>query len=129
MEELRGHMKMRVWQNADKLDTVIYKLSKKIPRLQYKLVQQVTRASNSVVANFVEGYYSCSTKEYVRFTKYSKRSLGEVMEHLRGFKRRNYISEKEYHETITLCWQTMYLIDRLLKSLYKKPDPQSISSL
>jgi len=114
------HMRIRVWQNADQLDYVIQKLIKKVPRFQYRLVQQIDRASNSVLANFVEGYYSCSTKEYIRFTRYSKRSLGEVMEHLRGFFRRNYINQREYDETISLCWRTMYLIDRLLRSLEKK---------
>jgi len=117
---MRGHMKMRIWQNADKLDSLIQKLVKKVPRFQYRLVQQIDRASNSVLANFVEGYYSCSTKEYIRFTRYSKRSLGEVMEHLKGFLRRQYISQSEYDLSITLCWRTMYLIDRLLTSLSKK---------
>ncbi len=117
---MKGHMKIRVWQNADRLDYVIQKLIKKVPRFQYRLIQQIDRASNSVLANFVEGYYSCSTKEYIRFSRYSKRSLGEVMEHLRCFLRRHYISQHEYDETITLCWRTMYLIDRLLQSLEKK---------
>lgn len=120
MEKFRGHMKMLVWQNADKLDCLVQKLSRKVPKFQYKLIQQIDRASNSVSANFVEGYYSCSTKEFIRFTRYSKRSLGEVMEHLRGFWRRNYITEEEYQEIIAFCWQTMYLIDRLLKSLKNK---------
>ena len=117
---MRGHMKMRVWQNADRLDCLIQTLVKKVPKFQYRLMQQIDRASNSVLANFVEGYYSCSTKEYIRFTRYSKRSLGELMEHLRCFLRRKYIDQSEYDEAITLCWQTMYLIDRLLNSLNKK---------
>ncbi|MFC1540771.1 four helix bundle protein [Candidatus Margulisiibacteriota bacterium] len=119
-ERLQGHMKMRVWQNADRLDVMIQDLIKHVPKFQYKLIQQIDRATNSVLANFVEGYYSCSTREYIRFARYSKRSLGEVVEHLTGFYRRKYIDQIEYNKAMTLCWRTMYLIDRLLLSLEKK---------
>ena len=120
MQKLRGHMKMRVWQNADRLDFMIRDLVNKVPKHYYKLASQISRASNSIAANFVEGYYSGSLNEYLRFIYYSKRSLGELMEHLRNCLRRKFVSEVEFDQFNKLSWQTMYLIDRLIASLKKK---------
>lgn len=123
MSERQGHRWMRVWQNADRMEQAALKIIKKIPRYNFKLKSQIDRASNSVVANFVEGYYSGSTLEYLRFIKYSKRSLGELQQHFQSCLYRNYISKGEFDELNTLVWQTMYLIDRLIKSLNKKLSP------
>jgi four helix bundle protein len=120
MNTPRGHMKMRVWQNSDQLDLMIKDLSNKIPKQNSNLISQISRASNSILANYVEGYYSGSLKEYVRFVYYSKRSLGELMEHIRFCLRREFISEVEFNELNGLSWRTMYLIDRLIASLKKK---------
>lgn len=58
--KLRGHEKMIVWQNMDKLDVLVQKILKNIPRYEYKMKSQIDNASDSVSANFVEGYYSGS---------------------------------------------------------------------
>jgi four helix bundle protein len=60
------HRKMRVWQNLDKLDILVQKILKKIPKTEFKLRSQIDNASDSTGANFVEGYYSGSLSEYMR---------------------------------------------------------------
>lgn len=120
MKEQYGHKKMIVWQMADKLDAMIQKVLNKIPRTEFKLREQLDSASDSVVSNFVEGYYSGSLAEYIRFCKYSKRSLGEVQQRLSRILRKNYISEKEYKEADEIAGKTMYLFNRLLDALEKK---------
>ena len=116
----QGHKWMRVWQNAGKMEGLAQKVIKKIPKFNYQLKSQIDRASNSIIANFVEGYYSGSTLEYLRFVKYSKRSLGELLQHFQSCLSRNYINKEEFYELETLSWQTRYLIDRLIRSLKKK---------
>ena len=120
MKEERGHRWMRVWQNADRLEQVSLKIIAKIPRYNFKMKSQIDRASNSIVANFVEGYYSGSTLEYLRFPRYSKRSLGELQQHFQSCLYRKYISKTEFEELNTLSWRTMYLFDRLIKALNAK---------
>lgn len=118
--KLRGHEKMIVWQNVDKLDTLVQNILKKIPRYEYKMKSQINNASDSVGANFVEGYYSGSLAEYLRFLHYSKRSLGELRERVRRLKRKGYVLDGAYEKFNDCAIKTMYLLDRLIQSLKNK---------
>ena len=115
-----GHRKMRVWQNIDKLSVMVDNLVKKIPRAQFKLIGQINAAMDSTGSNFVEGYYSSSIPEYLRFLYYSKRSLAEVEQRIRRCYQRGYFFSQEYLEFDDLCIKTFYLTDRLIHSLKKK---------
>lgn len=94
----RGHEKMIVWQNIDRLDILVQKILKYIPKHEFKMRSQIDNASDSVGANFVEGYYSGSLAEYIRFLYYSKRSLGELRERVRRVKRKGFITYGIYDE-------------------------------
>jgi len=121
MEERHyGHKKMIVWQMADKLDILIQKALNKIPKYEFRLREQLDSATDSVGSNFVEGYYSNSLPEYVRFCRYSKRSIGEVQQRIRRVLRKRYISESEYNEVDSVAGRTMYLFGRLIDSLERK---------
>jgi four helix bundle protein len=88
-----GHRKMVVWQNIDRIDILVQDILKRIPRTEFKLRSQIDNASDSVGANFVEGYYSGSLAEYLRFLRYSKRSLAELQERVRRTWRKGYVKE------------------------------------
>ena len=120
MENLHGHRKIRVWQNLDRMAPIVNRLMKKMPRASYKLIQQIYDAFDSSGSNFVEGYYSGSIPEYLRFLRYGKRSLAEVQERIRRCFHRGYFSDAEYFEFEDLAIKTMYLYDRLIYSLDKK---------
>ncbi|MEO0123360.1 MAG: four helix bundle protein [candidate division WOR-3 bacterium] len=119
---LKGHEQMIVWQNIDKLDSYVQFLLKKLPKNEYKMRSQIDDASDSVGANFVEGYYSGSLSEYLRFLHYSRRSAGELKERVRRVLRKGYISETEYENFNNLATGAMYLLDRLILSLRIKKD-------
>ncbi|MEO0136383.1 MAG: four helix bundle protein [candidate division WOR-3 bacterium] len=119
---LKGHERMIVWQNIDRLDSYVQFLLKKLPKYEYKLKSQIDDASDSIGANFVEGYYSGSLSEYLRFLHYSRRSAGELKERIRRVLRKGYISEIEYERFNKLATGTMYLLDRLILSLKIKKD-------
>ena len=113
-----GHRKMIVWKNIDEIERMVQqKILKALPRSQYNMLDQIDRACDSVGANFIEGYYSGSIKEYIRFLKYSKRSLAE----LQGWVHRGYnktIIEKELSDCFeVLAIRTMYLLNRLINAL------------
>jgi len=119
-ERLYGHKKMIVWQMADKLDALIQKVLNQMPRTEFKLREQLDSASDSVVSNFVEGYYSNSLAEYIRFCRYSKRSLGEILQRMRRILRKGYINEAFFLEIDSVAGRSMYLFDRLLAALESK---------
>jgi four helix bundle protein len=120
MKKPRGHEKMIVWQNIDRLDILVQRILKYIPKHEFKMRSQIDNASDSVGANFVEGYYSGSLAEYIRFLYYSKRSLGELRERVRRVKRKGYITDEIYDEFENRSKGTMYLLDRLISSLKDK---------
>ena len=119
-DKLYGHKKMIVWQMSDKLDVMVQDVLKKIPMTEFKLREQLDSASDSVGSNFVEGYYSNSLAEYIRFLRYSKRSIGEIQQRLRRIFRKEYISNGEYNAIDETAGKTMYLFNRLLDSLERK---------
>ena len=118
----RGHEKMVVWQNIDRSDTMPQKILKRIPRYEFKMKSQIDNASNFIGANFVEDYYSGSLAEYLRFLRYSKRSLDELRERVRRVKRKGDIIDGAYEDFNDCAIKTMYLLDRLAQSLRKKKE-------
>lgn len=127
-KQLRNHQKMIVWQNIDALDGLVQNILKKIPKHEYVTRSQIDNCSDSMGANFVEGYYSGSLGEYIRFLKYSKRSNGELQERTRRILRKGYINQNEYDQFEDKAIKTMYLIDRLIQSLEKKQNEKSNKS-
>ena len=120
MKNGTGHRKMIAWQNIDQLDILVQRIIKLIPKYEYKTKSQIDNASDSVGANFVEGYYSGSIGEYIRFLRYSKRSLAELQERTRRILRKGYINKSLFEKFDDLTIKTMYLLDRLIYSLIKK---------
>ena len=116
-----GHRKMVVWQNLDKIEIIVRKeIMKTIPKNEYALRDQIDRACSSCVANFIEGYYSGSIKEYIRFLGYSKRSMAELQDWIRRAYYKAFIEEAFYQEFDDLAIRTMYLLNRLISSLHLK---------
>jgi len=118
---MAGHTKMIIYRNIDRIDMIVQReILPKIPRYNKILREQIDSASDSVGANFVEGYYSGSIKDYLRFLGYSKRSLGELQERVRRCMRKGHINEMLYKNFEALVNQTMYLFNRLRTSLEAK---------
>jgi len=116
-----GHRKMIVWQNLDRIEvSVRKKILKQIPKNKFQLRDQIDRACSSAVANFVEGYYSGSIKEYLRFLFYSKRSLAELQDWVRRAYYNEFIQEYLWGEFDDLAVKTLYLFNRLIFSLQQK---------
>src|SRR6266853_6294985 len=74
---------LRVWQEAMKLTTEIYKRTTNFPRHElYGLSQQIRRAAVSVPSNIAEGKGHHSDKEFVRFLLHARGSLLELQTQL-----------------------------------------------
>lgn len=74
---------LRVWQEAMKLTTEIYKSTSDFPKHElYGLSQQIRRAAVSVPSNIAEGKGHRSDKEFVRFLLHARGSLLELQTQL-----------------------------------------------
>ncbi|OGC30715.1 hypothetical protein A2311_00410 [candidate division WOR-1 bacterium RIFOXYB2_FULL_48_7] len=120
-EKMYGHRKMVVWKNLDEIERVVrINIMTKIPKNKFNLRDQIDRASSSIMANFIEGYYSGSLKEYLRFLGYSKRSLAELQDWIRRIFYEQYIDQELYDFTDDLMIRTLYLENRLINALRRK---------
>jgi len=116
----KGHEKMIVWKSIEQLDGIVREILKKIPNHKYKMIDQLESSNDSTAANFVEGYYSGSLGEYIKFLRYSRRSCAEVL--VRGRRVFNYgnIDKELFARFKERCIKTGYLIDQTRKSLERK---------
>ena len=116
-----GHKKLILWRNVEELtDVVCSRILPVIPRTKFKLKDQVERAVTSVGANIIEGYYSGSTKEFIRFLRYSRRSLAELEFWVEFCNKKQFITKSLFNSSSDLMIRTTYLLDRLIISLIKK---------
>jgi four helix bundle protein len=71
--------KLEVWQEARKINQVIYRLTRKFPREElFAMTSQIRRASISVSSNIAEGSGRNSDKDFAHFLEQSYGSLMEV---------------------------------------------------
>jgi four helix bundle protein len=71
--------KLEVWQEARKINQVIYRLTKRFPRQEmFAMTSQIRRASMSVSSNIAEGSGRNSDKDFAHFLEQSYASLMEV---------------------------------------------------
>lgn len=111
-----SHKKLIAWQMADKLDMIVQEILKQIPKNEYKTKSQIDNCSDSVGSNIVEGHYSGTLGEFLRFLRYSRRSVGELEERVRRVYRKEYINKQLYNKFDDHVIKTGYIIDRLIQS-------------
>lgn len=99
----RDFRRITAWQKADDLVLRIYESTKTFPKDElYALTSQIRRAAVSVPANIAEGSSMSHKKEYVRFLRYAKASLGEVDYYLHLARRLDYLSAGTYDECFAM---------------------------
>jgi four helix bundle protein len=71
--------KLDVWQEARKINQVVYRLTRKFPREElFATTSQIRRASISVSSNIAEGSGRNSDKDFAHFLEQAYGSLMEV---------------------------------------------------
>ncbi len=126
---------MRVWQDARKLVSDIYRITERPPLdRDYGLKDQIRRSSVSVMANIAEGFERNGNKEFIQFLSHAKGSMGELRSHLYLASDLGIIKEPEYLEIgrriVSISRQLSGLIKYLSRSdakgsKYKYRDKQT----
>jgi four helix bundle protein len=95
---------IKAWQASRVLNKKIYAMTRKGEfSKDLSLVDQIRRASTSVMSNIAEGYERDSNKQFIVFLKYSKGSVGEIRSQLYTALDQEYISEKVFEELKKEC--------------------------
>ena len=112
---------LQAWQEARSVTQRVYKLTQEPEfRRDYGLVDQVRRASVSVMNNIVEGFDSGSSAEFVRFLGYARRSGSEVQSCLYVALDQRYVSQTKFQEMYESVERARSLIAGFIRYLRQR---------
>ena len=127
---------LNVWKRARELVNLIYRITRNKTFSEDKgLVDQIRRASVSIMSNISEGFERGSNAEFVQFLCIAKASCGEVRCQIIIAYDQGYINEKELTKIKELTLKVSGMIGNLINYLrkskikgtkYKKPARRSI---
>ncbi len=94
MGNLNSFEELDVWKECRLLRIRISELSKTFPKNEeYRLKDQLIRASRSVTANIAEGFGRFHFQENIQFCRQARGSLSEIKDHLITALDENYIDK------------------------------------
>ena len=118
--KLGGFRNLIAWQRADDLADIVYRLAGRFGPGHYRLSDQMRGAAISVTGNIAEGYARGALGDYIRFCEIARGSLAELGSYIQDCERWALVTGDELDELISLYGETSYLLNQLLRSLYKK---------
>ena len=120
---IRRFEDLKAWQLGRELVKTVYVLTQNQPfKKDYGLVDQIRRASVSVMNNVAEGFERGSNKDFVKFLFIARGSAGEVRSMLYVAMDLKLITQQEFDATYDISIQTSRIIWGLIKSLREKND-------
>ena len=106
------------WQEARILVNMVYQVTRSdLFGKDYRLRDQITGAAISVMSNIAEGFDSQSNNEFIRFLRYSRRSISEVQSCTYVAIDQRYITEEERKDIYEQCSKDRKIIDGLIRYL------------
>ena len=112
------------WQLADELRARVVRFTAEPPVVyDRKFSDQILDAASSVPSNIAEGFCRYGHKEFARYCRIARGSLGETQVRLKDGADRLYLSRAEHQELQLLSRRTMIALTRLLTYLRTHPDP------
>jgi len=111
---------LEIWKLAREITQQIYDITKK--EVFYKdffLVNQIRRASVSVMSNIAEGFERGGNQEFQQFLYIAKGACGEIRCQLYIALDQNYILEKEMIEISEKLKKLSIMLNNLIQSLKK----------
>lgn len=104
------------WQKARELVKEIYTISRSFKN-DFSLMDQVKRASSSIMLNIAEGFALRTHKEFKKFLFVSHGSVAEVQSILYIVLDQNYIDADNFKNLYKQCDEISKIISGLIKSL------------
>ncbi|MDP3025534.1 MAG: four helix bundle protein [candidate division Zixibacteria bacterium] len=107
-----------VWQRARELVNKVYDLTKKQGFCKdFSLVDQIRRATISVMSNIAEGYERGSNTEFIQFLYIAKASCGEVRTQLLIALDQGYINKEELEKAKELALKVSGMLSNFISYL------------
>ncbi|MCG2711232.1 MAG: four helix bundle protein [Candidatus Omnitrophica bacterium] len=107
-----------VWQKCRELRKKVSTLVKSFPKNeQFRLVDQMIRASRSVTANIAEGYGRYHYQENIQFCRQARGSLYESIDHFTAALDERYIKQSEFDEFRIEIFESIKILNGYIKYL------------
>lgn len=122
MEKVQGFEDLHVYRRAGELTNRIYELTRGGTFSRDRgLVDQIRRASVSIMSNIAEGFERGTNPEFIQFLFIAKGSCGEVRAQVAIAHDQKYINHADYSQLIDLCRRVSGMIGNLIGYLKKSP--------
>jgi four helix bundle protein len=123
MEPARHYSELIVWQLAEEIRIIVFRLTEK-PRFNadFKARGQAEDASNSMARNIAEGFGCESHAEFARFLEISRRSLNELHDILHGAELKKYVTASELAPINQLSRRLYPAYSRFISYLKRTPN-------
>ena len=119
---------LQAWQAGRQLAKTVFVLTASERfRTDFGLIDQIQRASVSVMNNVVEGFDSGSQAEFIRFLGYARRSASEVQSCLYVALDRGRIEQSSFQSAYDEAQQARNLIGGFIRYLKAPMHKQSLS--
>ncbi|MFT4016373.1 MAG: four helix bundle protein [Agriterribacter sp.] len=113
---------LEIWKQSRMLSLKIFQITQKeVFSREYKFKEQIKSSVGSVMDNIAEGFDRSSRLEFLNFLGIAKGSCGEVRSQLYRAFDQQYISEKEFDETVSQYEQLSTKIAAFMNYLNKSP--------
>lgn len=111
-----NYQKLIVWQKSMELTTLIYMLTKRLPKEEiYALSNQMRRAVVSIPSNIAEGNGRQKNGELMHFLRIAKGSAAELETQLLICENLQYLSKDETSKAMALLTEISKMLRALLK--------------
>ncbi len=109
---------LEIWKKARELVNFVYRVTKNKEFIKdYSLIDQIRRASVSVMSNIAEGFERGSNTEFLQYLFIAKGSAGEVRTQLYIALDQGYVSQEEFEKGKSLCVNISGQISGLIQYL------------
>ena len=119
---MRDHTKLKAFQLADQLPTLVYRATRTFPREeQFGLTAQMRRAAVSIPSNIVEGCARRTQADYLHFLDVAFSSLRELEYQMSLSHRLGYLGQDSLPPLQAKCLETSKVLAALIRSLRMSP--------
>lgn len=123
MPAARHFSELTVWKLADELRRQTFTLTSRAAfERDLKARSQTDDAVNSVCRNIAEGFGCETHREFARFLEFSRRSLNELQDALRGAELKGYVSTADCVPARSLTRRLYPALGRFITYLRRTPD-------
>ena len=107
-----------VWKEARNFRISLMEMVKKFPKQEeYRLKDQIIRASRSITNNIAEGHGRFHFQENIQFCRTSRGSLSEIKDHLIIALECDYISDEQFNSFMVSYEKIMRLLNGYINHL------------